>query len=493
MLKTALPEEVGVSSRDVRDLIEALEKRQVHMHSLLLMRGDRIFLDAYWAPFHKDFAHRMYSVTKSFVSVAVGLAKEDGLLDLNRPIASYFPDKHDLLHGEWLASQTVRQMLTMTTVGGPHSWFRAGATDRTRFYLDREEGRRPAGTAWEYDSAGSQVLSSLVERVTGKRLFDYLNERIFSRIGAFEGAKILSTPNGDSWGDSAMICTPRDLAAFARFVMNYGEWNGERLMNEAYLRVATSRVVSNVEDGHGFVFGHGYGYQFWRTEDDGFAFVGMGNQLAICMPKQDLIMVCTADTQGCAWARQYIVTQFLDRIAYRVSENALPADREGVDGLCALAASLSLYAVTGEADSSTRKEVDGAVYTCRENPLSWKEFSFRFDGAEGGELRYRNDRGEMVLPFFINKNRFGRFPELGYSRERGGERTHDGHRYRDAVSAAWTHDGHLILFAQIIDEYFGNLYLRFSFRDNMAVVNAVKTAEDFLWDYQGEIVAEKEN
>ena len=138
MLKTALPEEVGVCSRDVYDLIDALERRQVHMHSLLLMRGDRIFLDAYWAPFHKDFAHRMYSVTKSFVSVAVGLAEEDGLIDLDKPIVSYFSDKCNAQMGEWLSSQTVRQMLTMTTVGGRGGWFREGVKDRTRFYFDRE-------------------------------------------------------------------------------------------------------------------------------------------------------------------------------------------------------------------------------------------------------------------------------------------------------------------------------------------------------------------
>ena len=491
MFETVLPEEVGVRSRDVYDLISALEKRKVHMHSLLLMRGDRIFLDSYWAPFRRDYAHRMYSVTKSFVSVAVGLSEEDGLIDLDRPIVEYFPDKQNAPVGEWLSEQTVRQMLTMTTVGKPRSWFSEGARDRTRHYFDREDGVRPSGTTWDYDSAGSQVLCALVERVTGKRLFDYLNERIFRRIGAFENARILSAPNGDSWGDSAMICTPRDLAAFARFVMNFGEWRGERLMNEAYLRQATSALVNNDEDGHGFVFSHGYGYQFWRTEEEGFAFVGMGNQLALCMPKQDLIMVCTADTQGCAWARQYIVTQFMDHIVANVSETPLDRDERESERLAALSESLSLYAVTGESDSPMRRILDGAVYSCRDNPLGWREFSFRFDGLEGGELRYRKACGELVLPFSFNQNRFGLFPEEGYSRERGGERTCDGHRYCDAVSAAWTHDGCLLILAQIIDDYLGNLFLRFSFREDMATVSAVKNAEDFLWDYRGEIVAKR--
>ncbi|MBQ9132145.1 MAG: serine hydrolase, partial [Clostridia bacterium] len=293
MLKTATPEEVGISSAHVQALLASLVKHGIHLHSLLLMRGDRIFLDAYWKPFSADRPHRMYSVTKSFVSVAVGLAEEDGLIDLDAPIASYFPEKIDSPLPPPLQQQTVRQMLTMTTVGKPKtSWFRAGDPDRTHLYFsDRQEPLRPAGTAWDYDSAGSQVLCALVEKVTGQSLFNYLNQRIFRNLNAFERAQVLKTPNGDSWGDSAMICTPRDMATFARFVMNYGTWKGERLMNEAYLRAATGKRVHNATKLHDLPHYHGYGYQFWMVEGGGFAFVGMGDQLTVCMPEQDLIMV----------------------------------------------------------------------------------------------------------------------------------------------------------------------------------------------------------
>ncbi len=490
MLKAALPEEVGVRSRDVHAFISSLEKRKIPMHSLLLMRGDRVFLDCYWAPFHRDRTHRMYSVTKSFVSVAVGLAEEDGLIDLDKRISDYFPEKIHPDMNRWLWDQTIRQMLTMTTAGGPPSWFRAGAYDRTEYYFSAA-GRRPSGTLWEYDSSGSQVLSSLVEKMTGKRLFDYLNERIFRKLDAFQSAKMLCTPNGDAWGDSALICTPRDLATFARFVMNYGEWNGERLMNEHYLRTATSALVSNAEDGHYHVFSHGYGYQFWRTEEDGFAFVGMGNQICVCLPKQDLIMVLTADCQGNTWARQYLIAQFMDLIAARVENAPLMEEKGETQELIALTESLRLHAATGLEDSPMRQALNGVRFACEENNLGWKEFSLHFESAEAGELRYTKGERELVLPFYVNRNRFGKFPELGYSREFGGVRTTDGHRYDDAVSLAWLQEDRILLFAQIIDDYFGNLSLIFSFKDDLAAVRATKTAEDFLWDYQGEIVAKQ--
>lgn len=493
MLNRVLPEEVGVRSADVCALINRLIKRNIHMHSLLLMRGNDVFLDCYWAPFHKDRTHRMYSVTKSFVSVAIGLAEEDGLIDLDARIGDCFPEKINAPLTGYLTEQTIRQMLTMTTVGGPPSWFPRQIADRTEFYLNHSANCRPAGTMWEYDSAASQVLSSLVEKVTGKRLFDYLNERIFQKIGAFQTAKVLSIANGDSWGDSAMICTPRDLATFARFVMNYGVWNGERLMNEQYLRAATAKQTHNALNAHGGTLRHGYGYQFWRTENNGFAFVGMGDQMAICLPDQDLIFVCTADNQGNPFARDYICSLLMDCIAEPISDCPLPANEADAERLARLTELLTLYAVTGEADSPIRASMDGACYLCHDNSLGWKDFCFRFDGADQGELCYTNARGQMVLPFGINKNCFGKFPELGYSREYGAQRTTDGHRYDDAVSAAWLQPDKLLMYVQIIDDYFGNCSLIFSFKDDMATVQATRTAEDFLWDYQGQIVAHRQS
>lgn len=240
MLKNVSPEQAGISTEHVYTFLNSLVKRGFPLHSVLLMRGTDIFLEAYWKPFHKDFQHRMYSATKSFVSVAVGLAVEDGLIDLDKPMIEYFPEKIDSPVCPELQAQTVRQMLTMTTVGGPKNWFASADPDRTHYYFHERGSCRPAGTVWQYDSSGSQVLSALVEKVTGKPLLTYLRERIFRHLNAFSDARILQTPNGDSWGDSALICTCRDLAVFAQFVGNYGQWEGKQLMNAAYLKEAAS-------------------------------------------------------------------------------------------------------------------------------------------------------------------------------------------------------------------------------------------------------------
>lgn len=494
MFEHITPEEAGVSSLHVLDYIETLNRRSMPMHSVLMMKGDKLFAEYYWAPFTKDTIHRMYSQTKSYTSVAIGLLEEEGKIDLDRPMSEYFPEKIDTTLPPHLASQTVREMLTMTTVGEAGRWFDVHEElDRTHMYFNyKRRAARAAGTIWEYDSAGSQVLSNLVEKLSGKTTFEYLREKIFTHLGTFKTATMLKTRNGDSWGDSALVCTPRDMMSFARFVMNYGVWEGKRLMNEEYLRAATAKQVDNSENLE-LIFRHGYGYQIWRLEE-GFAFVGMGSQFTVCLPERDVIFVCTADTQGLVNANDFIVGGFFDTIVRNMKDSPLPTAPESYAKLTESLSELKLYAVKGDEDSPFRHELEGKVYECEENPMGITSFSFSFseDGSEG-VLSYTNAQGEKKLPFGINHNVFGKFPELGYSNDFGGLRTTDGFMYDDAVSAAWVQKNKLLINVQIIDRYFGNGRWAFAFKDNLATVRMFKTAEDFLNEYNGTLWAKRKD
>ena len=488
MFERITPEEAGISSDRVREYLAALRRHDARMHSVLMMKGDKLFAEYYWAPFDKDFCHRMYSSTKSYVGVAIGLLEEEGKLSINDPIIKYFPEKLDTPLPEWLEKQTIRDMLTMSTVGGHKSWFANPDTDRTHLYFNGRERQRPSYTLWEYDSAGSQVLSSLVEKLSGMTLLDYLKEKVLNHLGTFKTAEILKTKNGDSWGDSALLCTSRDMMSFARFVMNYGVWEGKRLMTEEYLRTATSAVVANRVSAHRSVWNYGYGYQIWRCEH-GFAFVGMGSQLTICVPEKDLIFVCTADMQGNGAANELISGRFADVIVENMQNEPLPADPAAEKRLAEEARDLKLFALQGEKDSPYKSRVDGVEYICEQNPMGISRFTLHFsEDGESGELHYTNAQGDKVLPFGINHNVFGKFPQLGYSNDFGGLRTTDGFMYNDAVSAAWIDDHKFLIEVQIIDRYFGNGGMLFAFKDGDVVVNMTRNAEDFMNEYIGQMM-----
>lgn len=493
MFEKITPEQAGLRSEVITELISLLNRRGAATHGILLMRHGKIFSEHYWAPFHKDFNHRMYSQTKSFVGVALGLLEEEGKLNLDDKICDLFPEKIHQELPEYLKQQTVKEMMTMTTAGVPHSWFQAKAYDRTEFYFSDERFMRPSGTFFDYDSAGSQVLCALVEKLAGKPMLDYMKEKLFNHMNAFQTATILKTPNGDSWGDSAMVCTLRDMAAFGQLVMNYGVWEGKRLMNEKFLRTATSKLVDNNRSAHYSIYNQGYGYQIWRIANNGFAFVGMGDQITLCFPDKDLIFAIMSDNQGTQLIRHIMMGYVCDEIAGKISDTPLPENPKAQAELETLSKSLKLRSVNGQEDSPLREEINGKTFICNPNNAGITKFSFHFNDEKSGEFHYTNAQGDKVLPFGVNHNVFGKFPQLGYSNEFGGVETDDGFMYNDAVSFAWYEDKKIMMLVQIIDRYFGNMSIMLSFKGDEVAGVISYTAENFLKEYPAVIVAKRQD
>ena len=488
MFPTVTPEQAGVPSCKVEKFIRALERHGLVMHSLLLARGDELFAEYYWSPFDRDFCHRMYSQTKSYVGIAIGLLEAEGKLSLDDRIADYFPEKLERALPPELRAQTIRHMLTMETACRVPNWFYSADPDRTHEYLNASVAVRPAGSLWEYDSAGSQVLCALVEKLAGKPFFAYMNEKIFSHLGSFRTATVLKTPNGDSWGDSALVCTPRDMLSFGRLLARGGMHAGKQLIPADYVKAATARQVSNHEEGFSCYHSQGYGYQIWHTRGNGFAFFGMGGQYTIYRPDKDITLVCTGDNQGFAGAVPLLFALFEELIVDEAGA-ALPEDPAALASHTAYGASLRLAAADGAAASRTAAEIDGLRFLCEENPCGMKWFSFRFDGAQG-VFAYENAQGEKALPFGLGYNLFGKFPQYGYSDGVGGCKTENGFLYDCATSAGWVEERKLLLRAQVIDRYFGNLTVLAHFgADGSATLQLKKHAEAFMDEYQGTVRA----
>jgi len=481
----ATPESVGISSKNILTFINALEENHLNTHSVILSKGDTIIYENYWAPFHKDFYHRMYSVSKSFVSLAIGFAEQDGLLCLDDPIIKYFPKELEGQSDENMRNQTIRHMLMMSTAKLCRYWFGARTDDRVAHYFANDNTEsRPSGTIFQYDSTGSFILGALVERLTGKPFMEYLREKMFNKIGVSEGARCLKCPGGHSWGDSGVLCTASDLWKVARFTLNRGNWNGEQLLNEEYVRKATSFQIFNNHVGGTIVNHHGYGYQFWITQNNAYCFCGMGCQYAICCPDSDIILVITSDDQGREdSAKDIIFRKFFELIDGTSQSTPLPENPTAYNKLISETANLQLAIALGEYTSDTMEKINGIAYAVAPNPMGITRMQLDFCGSKG-ILKYTNAQGDKELPFGLGYNEFGDFPEDGYSDEIGSVAA-PGNKYHCAVSGAWVENAKLRLQVQIIDKYFGILDIILGFRDDLLGIFMEKTAEDFLWTYEG--------
>lgn len=494
MLEYITPEEAGVSSAAILKYLRLLEKAQLSTHSIVMIRHGKIFYENYWKPFHKDFLHRMYSVSKSFAGLAIGFALQDGLIDLDAPITAYLDyslTEHALPN---MKKQTIRNMLMMCT-GVPSVkglWFDRHPEDRLQDYFNGSlpivpGSSKTPGTIFAYDTAASIALGAVVAAVTGKPLLDYLREKLFDKIGVSKEAYFLTVPGGHAYSDSALMCTTQDLARTVLFTLNGGKWNGEQLLSEDYIRAATSNLVDTGKLGFALPSAFGYGYQIWRTYHNSIFFNGMGSQFGIGVPDQNIVFVINSDNQGHPHPHCIIIDRFFEEIVETASDVPLPEDPTAYTQLMAYSEQCSLFALKdGIADSAlhtVQQSVNGREYILQANPMGITSMKFTF--GETCRLEYTNAQGAKALSFGMEHNVFGKFPEENCPSSIGNVPT-PGYRYDCAASARWTHERSLAILVQFIDVYMGRIFIRVNFReDNGITVMMEKAAHGVQIPYEG--------
>ena len=374
MFEMVSPESVGIPSYHVERFLTHLNERDLATHSVMLVKGDKVFCKAYWKPFTEDTLHRMYSQTKSFVGIAVCHLISQKKIGLHDKIIDYFTDcLPDPVPTE-LAHQTIEDMLSMKTCMKDNYWFDENVTDRVRYYFYCTPKKQP-NTQYSYDSDASFILSVLVERITGKSFLDYLKEICLKEIGFSKDAKMLSCAGGYPWGDSGLICRTEDICRFARLIANYGVWNGKQLLKRDAVEMAIEcHTDTSVET---YPYGKcGYGYQIWKNPTGGFSFLGMHGQYMHYDPESDIIFACTSGNKP-GNAGQ-IIFDGLEQYIFGAKTESLPDNPEDYLRLQNTIANLSLLSLHGAKRSKAEEDIHEKKYWLSENPMGikWIVFSF---------------------------------------------------------------------------------------------------------------------
>lgn len=477
-LATATPESLGISSGAVRDYIEALIGRGVNLHSILVMRKGKICAEGYCPPYTEDKLQRMYSISKSFTSAAIGLMVTEGRISLDDKITDYFPEYLPENPHKWLLDIRIEDLLKMASAHIHTKHFDKGGP-WVKEYLNCPVNH-PPGTFFLYDTAASHILCALVEKLSGMTMLEYMRKKM-SEVGLSEDAWCIKGTDGYSWGGSGVMATLRDLAKFALVMSNGGSFEGKQLIDADYVKKATTAQIFNDQFTNGVRWATGYGYQIWTIEGDGFAFRGMGSQHAICFPKQELIVCCTCDNQGAELKDRLIYEELYRRLLPALGE-PMEENAEEYKKLQKVCSEMKLALVKGEKDSLYRDKVNGSVYVLEENRMEISELCFEFSDDEG-VMKYVTPRGNKEIRFGFEKHVEYIFPETHYYGEQ--INVPSGKGYRTWSSAAWTDDHTLVIRTETLDEYLGNFTATFSFKGAEIGVVMNKTAEWFFEEYWG--------
>jgi len=235
----------------------------------MVVHHGHVVAEGWWAPYSADRPHLLYSLTKSVTSIAVGLAIADGLLSLDDQVVHVLPDHVPADISEQARRIAVHHLLSMTS-GHP--------TDSLTEAWELEPGdlvkgflglpfAAAEGTRHTYDNSTTFILARMVERVTGRGLPEFLDERLFKPMG-IDHAEWDRVKSGAAFGFHGLHLTTEAIAAFGELLLRGGQRGDRQLVPREWVQLATRRHIDCVPFKDGATdpdFSCGYGYQFWMS------------------------------------------------------------------------------------------------------------------------------------------------------------------------------------------------------------------------------------
>ncbi|WP_154794138.1 serine hydrolase domain-containing protein [Occultella kanbiaonis] len=245
--------------------------------------------------FRADDRVNIYSGSKTFTAVAVGIAQGEGLLGLDDAVAGFFDGVPTAARNE---SITVRDLLQMSS-GNPFNWFEPASespTDIAARWLATEPVRAP-GERFEYSNASTYLLGRIIHAVSGQDLREFLLPRLFDPLH-IATPQWFRCPLGFPEAAKGLHLTTGELARLGRLLLQRGEWEGTALVPAGYVDAMHTDVVDTSHCGDEPEATAGYGYQVWNSTVDGAWRVdGKYGQFSIVLPEQRAVVTITAHNE----------------------------------------------------------------------------------------------------------------------------------------------------------------------------------------------------
>ncbi|WP_062268730.1 serine hydrolase domain-containing protein [Endozoicomonas arenosclerae] len=284
----------------------------INSDSLLIIRNGHIIWEEYWNGLGQTTPQKnVWSVTKSFTSILVGIAQDQGHLSINDKASDYISQ----WQGGSSDSVTIKQLLANSS-GRHHSiffdnwYFRnensVGKSDMTGYAIGRSQQSTP-GTVWRYNNLAIQTLDRVLSVATGISTASYATSELVNPLGMLN-TTVFTDNSGQMIMPSHMKTTARDMARLGYLFLNDGNWNGQQIVPHSYVTAATS-PGSSLNAAYGFLWwlntgpndtwlhpainNHATqtGVIFPDAPADLYAASGNNGQVVIVSPSENLIIV----------------------------------------------------------------------------------------------------------------------------------------------------------------------------------------------------------
>ena len=265
------------------------------LNSVIVWQDGQLQAECYFNGFTAESRHNIKSVVKSILSIGIGIAQDQGLLNVDDKISKYlseFNEGRDLKH----TLIRIKHLLTMSSgifwQGGVHYHCpMMDAMRRSRNWLDYIADCKVTespGAVHNYKEFDVILLSAILSKVTGDA-FDYINEKLFKPLEIYN-ERWIKSPDGvyyspalDKEEEAVSALTAREMLKIGQLFLQKGIWNGKQIISKEYIEAAISPSSQNSN----------YGYLWWLGEG-WYGCRGYGGQAVTVFPEQNKIVVTQA-------------------------------------------------------------------------------------------------------------------------------------------------------------------------------------------------------
>jgi CubicO group peptidase (beta-lactamase class C family) len=383
--QSSTPEAQGMDSGKLAEMFENIDKGDLRLHSLLIVRNGRLVTEAYWHPYGPEVRHSIESNTKSIIGTLIGIALERGSLQsVDQKLVDFFPERTIRNNDEQKKAISIKNLLSMTPGLTCQDLSSEGqgmfnAQDWVQYLLDLPVSD-PPGSRWIYCSGAAHLLSAILQQATGKDARSYANASLFKPLGIAEVAE-------EDWGNDAqgvtngvagLYLTPRELAKYGYLYLKKGNWNGEQVVPASWVEESTKEQAYIGPDEYVNGLERRFGYM-WSIFPDlkYYGYLGRSGQELYVLPEKDMVIVFTgALAVGKEAALLELINEYI--VPAALSEESLPANAQALTKLESL-----IQAAAGSPQPvatlpQTAGDISGRTYLLDANPLGWKDMTFVF-------------------------------------------------------------------------------------------------------------------
>ena len=270
------------------------------IQSLLVQRNGVLVAEGYFHDFEPTTLHDVRSVTKSAISLLIGIAIDKGYIDsIDQRLGEFLPEGYST--DERRSQITIRSLLMMSSGldwheldgGDSYSdwWY---SDDMIQHLLDlpivHEQEER-----FIYNTGASHLLSVILTEATGMPTLDFAREHLFTPIGITSSDWLLLREQHYAGG---MRITARAMMKIGQMCLDGGMYDGTRIVSADWVSESTR---SHISTNNAVPFGPEYGYLWWVGQEHGLDLYfgnGYGGQFIVVVPDLDVVVVASSWWSG---------------------------------------------------------------------------------------------------------------------------------------------------------------------------------------------------